>query len=268
MSTQAEVEAPHRARYPRPQGRHADRGADVLSRPYGAHRRPALRRDSGRRSARHGDARLETTVPVTLDMMILQGLAVMRGSRHALVVVDMPFGSYEASREQAFASCARPEGDRLRRHRSKAGAAWPETIAFLVERGVPVMGHVGLTRRPSTPSKLFRAQGREERIGARSRTTRARSRRRGFPCDRGGGRATGRPHQRQGADPHHRHRRQLPATARFCAGGHVGPVAAVPKFVRRYGQLGPSIEAAVSSMRPTCGPALSRSRQCLRHESK
>src|SRR6202158_765112 len=50
---------------------------------------------------------LETTVPVTLDMMILQGLAVMRGSRRALVVVDMPFGSYEASREQAFMSAAR-----------------------------------------------------------------------------------------------------------------------------------------------------------------
>jgi len=50
---------------------------------------------------------LETTVPVTLDMMILQGHAVMRGSRRALVVVDMPFGSYEASREQAFMSAAR-----------------------------------------------------------------------------------------------------------------------------------------------------------------
>ncbi len=50
---------------------------------------------------------LETTVPVTLDMMILQGLAVMRGSKRALVVVDMPFGSYEASKEQAFASAAR-----------------------------------------------------------------------------------------------------------------------------------------------------------------
>src|SRR5579859_5747448 len=50
---------------------------------------------------------LESTVPVTLDMMILQGLAVMRGSRRALVVVDMPFGSYEASREQAFMSAAR-----------------------------------------------------------------------------------------------------------------------------------------------------------------
>ena len=50
---------------------------------------------------------LETTVPVTLDMMILQGRAVMRGSRRALVVVDMPFGSYEESREQAFRNCAR-----------------------------------------------------------------------------------------------------------------------------------------------------------------
>src|SRR4029079_6071977 len=49
----------------------------------------------------------ETTVPVTLDMMILQGHAVMRGSQRALVVVDMPFGSYEQSKEQAFASCAR-----------------------------------------------------------------------------------------------------------------------------------------------------------------
>src|SRR5215204_4815445 len=50
---------------------------------------------------------LESTIPVTLEMMILQGKAVMRGSRHALVVVDMPFGSYEASKEQAFASAAR-----------------------------------------------------------------------------------------------------------------------------------------------------------------
>ena len=50
---------------------------------------------------------LESTVPVTLDMMILQGRAVMRGSTHALVVVDLPFGSYEASKEQAFASAAR-----------------------------------------------------------------------------------------------------------------------------------------------------------------
>ena len=63
---------------------------------------------------------LETTVPVTLDMMILQGLAVMRGSKRALVVVDMPFGSYEASKEQAFTSAARVhEGNRLRRDQDR-----------------------------------------------------------------------------------------------------------------------------------------------------
>ena len=63
---------------------------------------------------------LETTVPVTLDMMILQGHAVMRGSKRALVVVDMPFGSYEASKEQAFMNArARAQGDRLRRHQAR-----------------------------------------------------------------------------------------------------------------------------------------------------
>ena len=63
---------------------------------------------------------LETTVPVTLDMMILQGHAVMRGSKRALVVVDMPFGSYEASKEQAFMSAARVhEGNRLRRDQGR-----------------------------------------------------------------------------------------------------------------------------------------------------
>ena len=77
---------------------------------------------------------LETTVPVTLDMMILQGRAVMRGSKRALVVVDMPFGSYEESREQAFRNAARdPEGDGLRRHQARRRrahggddrASWP-----------------------------------------------------------------------------------------------------------------------------------------------
>ncbi len=75
---------------------------------------------------------LETTVPVTLDMMILQGRAVMRGSKRALVVVDMPFGSYEASKEQAFRSAARdPEGDAAAaRSSSKAASAWPRPSPF------------------------------------------------------------------------------------------------------------------------------------------
>src|SRR5438477_74385 len=88
----------------------------------------------------------ETTVPVTLEMMILQGRAVMRGSKHALVVVDMPFGSYEASKEQAFHSAARI---RKETHcgavKLEGGKRMAETIAFLTQRGIPVMGHIALT---------------------------------------------------------------------------------------------------------------------------
>ncbi|MGB6891462.1 MAG: 3-methyl-2-oxobutanoate hydroxymethyltransferase, partial [Xanthobacteraceae bacterium] len=84
---------------------------------------------------------LETTIPVTLDMMILQGHAVMRGSKRALVVVDMPFGSYEASKEQAFASAARIMKETgCGAIKIDGGRRKAETIAFLAERGVPVMG--------------------------------------------------------------------------------------------------------------------------------
>src|SRR5829696_1759588 len=78
---------------------------------------------------------MESTLPVTLEMMILQGQAVMRGSRRALVVVDMPFGSYEASREQAFASCARVLKETgCGAIKVEGGRRMADTIAFLVER--------------------------------------------------------------------------------------------------------------------------------------
>jgi 3-methyl-2-oxobutanoate hydroxymethyltransferase len=105
----------------------------------------------------------ETTVPVTLDMMILQGSAVMRGSRQALVVVDMPFGSYEASKEQAFHSAARIlKETHCGAVKLEGGVRMAETIAFLVARGIPVMGHVGLTPQSINTLGSFRAQGREE----------------------------------------------------------------------------------------------------------
>src|SRR5690349_21030887 len=89
---------------------------------------------------------LETTVPVTLDMMILQGHAVMRGSSHALVVVDMPFGSYEASKEQAFMNAARVMKETgCGAIKVEGGRRLAETVSFLTQRGVPVMGHIGLT---------------------------------------------------------------------------------------------------------------------------
>ncbi len=105
----------------------------------------------------------ETTVPVTLDMMILQGRAVMRGSLHALVVVDMPFGSYEASKEQAFHSAVRIlKETHCGAVKLEGGARMAETVGFLVERGVPVMGHIGLTPQSINTLGSFRAQGREE----------------------------------------------------------------------------------------------------------
>src|SRR6195952_3861580 len=106
---------------------------------------------------------LETTVPVTLEMMILQGHAVMRGSKRALVVVDMPFGSYEQSKEQAFANCARVlKETHCGAVKLEGGRRMAETIAFLVERGVPVMGHIGLTPQSINTIGAFRAQGRDE----------------------------------------------------------------------------------------------------------
>jgi 3-methyl-2-oxobutanoate hydroxymethyltransferase len=106
---------------------------------------------------------LETTIPVTLDMMILQGHAVMRGSQQALVVVDMPFGSYEQSKEQAFASCARVlKETTCGAIKLEGGVRMAETIRFLSERGVPVMAHVGLTPQAINTIGSFKAQGREE----------------------------------------------------------------------------------------------------------
>jgi len=107
---------------------------------------------------------LETTIPVTLDMMILQGHAVMRGSSHALIVVDMPFGSYEESREQAFRNAARVMKETgCGAVKLEGGERMADTIRFLTERGVPVMGHVGLTPQSIMALGSFKAQGREEK---------------------------------------------------------------------------------------------------------
>jgi 3-methyl-2-oxobutanoate hydroxymethyltransferase len=106
---------------------------------------------------------MDTTVGVTLDMMILQGRAVMRGSQRALVVVDMPFGSYEASKEQAFMSAVRVLKETgCGAIKLEGGKRMAEIIQFLVERGVPVMAHVGLTPQSINVLGSFRAQGRDE----------------------------------------------------------------------------------------------------------
>ena len=106
---------------------------------------------------------LPNTVGVTLEMMILHGQAVMRGARRAMVVVDMPFGSYEGGKEQAYENCARvmketgAQGVKL-----ESGPTVPQTIAYLVERGIPVMGHVGLRPQAVLTEGGFRAKGRTD----------------------------------------------------------------------------------------------------------
>ena len=104
---------------------------------------------------------MESTLPVTLEMMILQAQAVIRGTSRALVVVDMPFGSYEASREQAFLNAARVLKETgAGAIKMEGGAHIAETVAFLVRRGIPVMGHIGLTPQAVNTMGGFRVQGR------------------------------------------------------------------------------------------------------------
>ncbi|MXO85165.1 3-methyl-2-oxobutanoate hydroxymethyltransferase [Altererythrobacter aurantiacus] len=107
---------------------------------------------------------LPSTIPVTLEMMSNHAAAVVRGSYHSVVIVDMPFGSYEAGKEQAFESAARllkesgAAGVKL-----EGGAAMAETVAFLVARGIPVMGHVGLTPQAVNVLGGYMARGRDDK---------------------------------------------------------------------------------------------------------
>ena len=193
---------------------------------------------------------LETTVPVTLDMMILQGHAVMRGSKRALVVVDMPFGSYEGSKEQAFMNAARVLKETgCGAIKVEGGARMAETVRFLVERGVPVMSHVGLTPQAINVIGSFRAQGREEADWARFEED-------ALAVAQAGAfsvviEAVAEPLARK-----------LTAAVRIPTIGIGASVACdgqilvledmlglsprVPKFVKRYGELGPGIEKAVA----------------------
>jgi len=106
---------------------------------------------------------LDSSVPVTLEMMIAHGAAVVRGSYHAVVVVDMPFGAYEASPEAAFASASRILKETgCAAVKLEGGEAMAETVAFLVRRGIPVMGHVGLTPQAVNVLGGYNARGRSD----------------------------------------------------------------------------------------------------------
>jgi len=112
---------------------------------------------------------MPNTVGVTMEMMILHGQAVMRGSKRAMVIVDMPFGSYEGAPEEAYANAVRimketgAQGVKV-----ESGPTIAGTIEYMVKRGIPVMGHVGLRPQAVLVDGAFKAKGRtdEERVQA------------------------------------------------------------------------------------------------------
>jgi 3-methyl-2-oxobutanoate hydroxymethyltransferase len=111
---------------------------------------------------------LPSTIPVSLDMMCAHGAAVVRGSWHALVTVDMPFGAYEESPAQAFRNAARVLKETgAAAVKLEGGEAMAETIAFLVRRGIPVVGHVGLTPQAVNALGGYRARGRDDAEAAK-----------------------------------------------------------------------------------------------------
>jgi 3-methyl-2-oxobutanoate hydroxymethyltransferase len=190
-------------------------------------------------------------------MMILQGHAVMRGSQEALVVVDMPFGSYEASKEQAFHSAARVMKEtHCGAVKMEGGVRMAETIEFLTTRGIPVMGHIGLTPQSINTLGSFKSQGKDEALKIAA-----------------GENASG-PFQDDAravaqagafsivveavAEPLARRITEIVSVPTIGIGASnacdgqvlvledmLGLSPWVPKFVKRYGNLGPGIEAAI-----------------------
>jgi 3-methyl-2-oxobutanoate hydroxymethyltransferase len=191
----------------------------------------------------------ETTVPVPLDLMIMHGAAVVRGSRHALIVVDMPFGSYEESPAVAFRNAARVMKETgCGAVKLEGGARMAETIRYLTERGIPVMAHIGLTPQSVNVMGGFKTQGRrQEEWAAIEADARAVSEAGAFAVVLEGmaellaARIT----------------KQIPiptigiGASASCDGqilvleDMLGLSPRVPKFVKKFGELGAAIEAAV-----------------------
>lgn len=107
---------------------------------------------------------LDSTLGVTLDMMIAHGSAVMRGTKKACIIVDMPFGTYQESKEKAFSNAARVMKEtRCAGVKLEGGVEMAETVKFLTQRGIPVLGHIGLLPQSVNTAGGFRSHGKEER---------------------------------------------------------------------------------------------------------
>ena len=194
---------------------------------------------------------METTLGVTLEMMILHGQAVMRGAKRALVVVDMPFGTYEESPEIAFRNASRVMKETgCQAVKLEGGSRMAETIAYLTKRGIPVVGHIGMTPQSVQVFGGFKTQGRSESD---------------WPAIEADAKAVA----EAGAFAVVLEAMAEPLAARITAQISIptigigaspacdGQILVMedmlglnpnpPKFVRQYAQLGPAIEAAVRS---------------------
>ncbi len=157
---------------------------------------------------------MESTVGVPLDLMIMHGKAVVRGTKKALIVVDMPFGTYEESPNMAFRNAAKIMKETgCGAVKLEGGKRMAETIRFLVERGIPVMAHIGLTPQSSHVMGGFKTQGRDEDTWA----------------------------------AHIEDARAVTEAGAFSVvlEDMLGLNPWTPKFVKVYGQLGPMIEDSV-----------------------
>ena len=106
---------------------------------------------------------METTHGVTLEMVIAHGASVVRGTKHACVIVDMPFGSYQESPERAFRNAARVISETgCSGIKIEGGEEMAATVRFLIERGIPVMGHIGLKPQSVNVAGGYRSQGRDD----------------------------------------------------------------------------------------------------------
>ncbi len=193
---------------------------------------------------------LETTVPVTVEMMIVHGRAVVRGTKRALIVVDLPFGSYEASPVEAFHTATRVLKETgAGAVKLEGGVRMAETVRFLVDRGIPVMGHVGLTPQAINTLGSFKARGRDDSEAAEIlEDAHAIAKAGAFSIV-----------IEAVAEPLARRITEEVAPPTIGIGGSpacdgqvlvledmLGLAPRVPKFVKRYAELGPAIEEAVA----------------------
>lgn len=194
----------------------------------------------------------DSTLAVTLDMMIAHGAAVMRGAQRACVIVDLPFGSYQESPVQAFRNAARVMAETgCSGVKLEGGVEMAETVSFLVARGIPVLGHIGLMPQSVHGQGGFRTHGRSEAEAARVLED-------AVAIEAAGAFATvlegvTEPLGRQVAE-----RLRIPVIGIGASPACDGQILVTddmlglfadftPRFVRRYAELGPAVTAAVAA---------------------